>query len=209
MPVARNIYGTSETAPGGGGECEAADGMHWMGQAAFLAEFVDPGTGAPVAVRDGVMAELGDHHAAARGASADPLPDARLHAADDRAVRVRADEPAPPRVLGRSDEMFIVRGINVFPMAVAAVVDEFRPQLSGEFRIVLDEPPPLVTPPRVLAERASDLASGRHDALAGELGARIRSILGFTARVEIVEPGRFPRGEQKTRHVLRGWLGES
>ena len=38
-------------------------------------------------------------------------------------------------VLGRSDDMFIVRGVNVFPLAVAAIVNEFRPDLTGEFRI--------------------------------------------------------------------------
>ena len=55
--VARNIYGTSETAPVAA-ECDAAEGLHWMGQAAFLAEFVDPATGSPVVPADGATAEL-------------------------------------------------------------------------------------------------------------------------------------------------------
>jgi len=204
--VARNIYGTSETAPVAA-ECEFADGMHWTGQDAFLAEFVNPDTGEPVAAEDGATAEL---VITTLRREAHPLIRFRTH----DSMRLSTVPCACGRtslrlhVLGRSDEMFIVRGINVFPLAVAAIVDEFRPLLSGEFRIVLAEPPPLVTPPHVLAERAPDLAPERHDLVAGELGARIRSLLGFTAQVQIVEPGRFPRGEQKTRHVLRGWMGE-
>ena len=55
--VARNIYGTGETAPVAA-ECDAADGLHWLGQAAFLAEFVDPETGEPIEPTDGATAEL-------------------------------------------------------------------------------------------------------------------------------------------------------
>ena len=216
--VARSIYGTSETAPVAA-ECDAADGLHWMGQMAFLAEFVDPDSGAAVALDDGATAEL---VITTLRREAHPLIRFRTH----DYVRLTV-EPCPCgrtsirfHVLGRSDDMFIVRGINVFPLAVAAIVDEFRPVLNGEFRIVLDEPPPLVAPPRLLVEAAGEVAGNvagevaaeQHDAatasVAAALAARIRASLMFAAAVEVVQAGTFPRSEQKTRRVVQPWKGE-
>ena len=154
--VARNIYGTSETAPVAA-ECDAADGLHWMGQAAFLAEFVDPLSGDPVRIEDGATAELvvttlrREAHPLIRFRTHDHV---RLIATPCRCGRTSIRFS----VLGRSDDMFIVRGINVFPLAVQDVIDQFRPALTGEFRIVLAEPPPLMTPPLLRVEHAADLA---------------------------------------------------
>src|SRR5207245_9911007 len=78
------------------------------------------------------------------------------------------------RVLGRSDDMFIVRGINVFPLAVAAIVDEFRPALAGGFRVLLDEPPPIVAPPRLQVEQSASLEAELAASLAAEVARRVR-----------------------------------
>jgi phenylacetate-CoA ligase len=205
--VARSIYGTSETAPVAA-ECDAADGLHWLGQEAFVAEFVDPESGDPVAIEDGATAEL---VITTIRREAHPLIRFRTH----DFVRLSVSPCSCGRsglrfhVLGRSDDMFIVRGINVFPLAVAALVDEFRPWLSGEFRIVLDEPPPLVAPPRVRVEAAPDTSSERFTELAAALATRIRTTLTFSPLVEVVAAGSYPRGELKTRRLVRGWLGES
>ncbi len=112
-------------------------------------------------------------------------------------------------VLGRSDDMFIVRGINVFPLAVAAIVDEFRPLLTGEFRIVLDEPPPLSRHP-VSSSRSRPTCRPERLAASwvatGGSGPSRRSC--SRAAVEIVPAGTYPRGEQKTRRLIRAYLGE-
>jgi phenylacetate-CoA ligase len=205
--VARNIYGTGEIAPVAA-ECDAAEGLHWLGQASFLAEFVDPATGQPVERRDGATAEL---VITTLRREAHPLVRFRTH----DYVRLML-EPCSCRrtsvrfaVLGRSDEMIIVRGINVFPLALADVIDQFRPELTGEFRIVLDEPPPLVAAPRLRVEHATAVQPARLPELAARLGDRIREILMVSVAVELVPPGSLPRGEQKTRRVVRAWLGES
>ena len=204
--VARSIYGTGETAPVAA-ECDAADGLHWMGQDAFLPEFIDPETGDALAPADGLTAEL---VITTLRREAHPLIRFRTH---DR-VRLATERCSCGRtslrfhVLGRGDDMFIVRGINVFPLAVAAIVDEFRPLLSGEFRIVLDEPPPLVAPPRLLVEASPGAAPDELAHVADALTTRIRGVLVFNPAVEVVPPGTFPRSEQKTRRVLRAWMGE-
>ncbi len=111
--VARNIYGTGETAPVAA-ECDAVDGLHWLGQGTFLAEFVEPESGDPVEPRDGATAEL---VITTLRREAHPLIRFRTH----DYVRLLADACSCGRtgprftVLGRSDDMLIVRGINVFP----------------------------------------------------------------------------------------------
>ena len=128
--VARNIYGTGETAPVAAG-CDAADGLHWLGQGAFLAEFVHPESGAPVEPVDGATAELvittlrREAHPLIRFRTHDSvrLMTVAVWRAAGRALRFT--------VLGRSDDMLIVRGINVFPLAIASVIDEFRPDAHG------------------------------------------------------------------------------
>ena len=205
--VARSIYGTSETAPVAA-ECDLADGLHWLAQEAFLAEFVHPESGEPVAPEDGGTAEV---VITTIRREAHPLIRFRTH----DYVRLATSPCACGRtgvrfhVLGRSDDMFIVRGINVFPLAVGAIVDEFRPLLSGEYRILLDEPPPLVAPPRLLVESAPGVPADRLAVAAGDLAARIRDVLTFSPAVEVVPFGSYPRGERKTRRLVRTWKGES
>jgi phenylacetate-CoA ligase len=205
--VARSIYGTGETAPVAA-ECEAADGLHWVGQGAFLAEFIDPDSGDVVQPADGATAEL---VITTLRREAHPLIRFRTHDHVRMATGLCSCGRTSLRfhILGRSDDMFIVRGINVFPLAVAAIVDEFRPDLSGEFRIVLEEPPPLVAPPRLRVEGTPGVPAERLAETANVLAARIRAVLVFTPNVEVVPAGTFPRGEQKTKRVVRAWLGET
>ena len=103
------------------------------------------------------------------------------------------------RVVGRSDDMVVVRGLNMFPAMVAGVIAGFA-ELSGEYRIVLDTPPPHDFLP-VEAELA---AGGRAEpGLAAAVAARIKSTLGATARVQLCDFNTLPRSEGKTRRVIR------
>jgi phenylacetate-CoA ligase len=205
--VARSIYGTSETAPVAA-ECDEADGMHWLGQGAFLAEFIDPVTERVIAAGDGVTAEL---VITTIKREAHPLIRFRTH----DLVRLTTT-PCPCgrtsvrfHVLGRGDDMLIVRGINLFPLAIASVVDEFRPEVSGEFRIVVDQPPPLTDPPRLLVEAAPDVPAERWQSLGAAIADRIRTVQMVTLAVDVVAAGTYPRTESKTRRVVHAWRGES
>ena len=88
------------------------------------------------------------------------------------------------RVLGRTDDLLIVKGVKIYPAAVKNVVQELRPLTTGIFRIVLDAPPPRVEPPlRISVERAE----GVDDAGAATLAAQLEKILHqrMTVRPEI------------------------
>jgi len=103
------------------------------------------------------------------------------------------------RVVGRSDDMVVVRGLNLFPTMVAAVLSGMD-ELSGDYRIVLETPPPHDRLP-LQVERAKGVAE-RPD-LAARVAAAIKDKLGATASVTVLAPGSFPVTEGKTKRVIR------
>src|SRR5690606_14340903 len=100
------------------------------------------------------------------------------------------------RVVGRSDDMVVVRGLNAFPAQVAAILNAI-PALGGEYRIVLPGGGPYDHLP-VEAELAEGAAIE-----ASQVEAAIKRALGMTARVTLLPFGSLPRTEGKTRRVLR------
>lgn len=199
--VARNIYGTSETAPVAA-ECDEADGLHFVGQGAYLAELIDVDGGAVIEAGNGVVGEL---VLTTLEREAHPLIRMRTH---DH-VRVTTSPCACGRtgfrfqLLGRSDDMFIVRGINVYPLAVGTVVDEFRPEVNGELQVVLRDAPPHRLAPLVRVALAEPLPEGDRDRLIGRITDRIHELLVFSPDVELVEASALPRSETKSRRIVR------
>jgi phenylacetate-CoA ligase len=183
------------------GECEEQDGMHLGARGFVHPELVDPATGASIALADGASGELVLTHLRHRAA---PL--LRFRTRDHVVVRT---SPCPcgrtgPRVrcVGRTDDMLIVRGVNVFPSAVRDVVGSFAPRVSGHVRVrpaapgVKQEPPlPVVVELAQGAEPDPELA----EAIRG----RLRSVLVFGARVELVPWGSLARSEYKSALVER------
>ena len=98
------------------------------------------------------------------------------------------------RCIGRTDDMLIVRGVNVFPAAVREVVARFQPRVTGAILIrprsrgVKQEPP---LP--ILVEGDPDVAEG--------LSREIRAALTFTPEIRIVPPQSLPRSDYKSRLV--------
>jgi phenylacetate-CoA ligase len=179
------------------GECEEQDGMHLGARGFVHPELIDPETGAAIPLEDGASGELVLTHLRHQAA---PL--LRFRTRDH--VEVRAS-PCPcgrtaPRVrcVGRTDDMLVVRGVNVFPSAVRDVVGAFAPRVSGNIRVrpeatgVKQEPPLPV---------AVELARGAEpdDELADAIRERLRAVLVVTTRVELVPWGSLPRDEYKGR----------
>lgn len=116
----------------------------------FSEDLVDPETKQPIHVEDGVVGEV-----ILTELSLEGLP--RIKYASGDLVQVFT-ETCPgcgftgPRlkVVGRSDDLLIVKGVNVYPSAIKKVISSFDEMLTGEFRVVLDSPPPRVVPPLVL-----------------------------------------------------------
>jgi len=195
----RDIYGLSETGFIGS-ECQYQNGIHVLCQESALTELIVPETGDVLPWQDGVEGEL-VFTTLRRQASF--LIRFRSH---DR-VRVEASrcecgrqEPRI-RILGRSDDMFIVRGINVFPLAVQDVLSGIGSELTGEFQIILDAPPPIDYAP-VLRIEARALAED----LSTRIAREVRDRLNFSPQVELVAPGSLPRTPEKMRRLVRAYL---
>ncbi|HWL33906.1 MAG TPA: AMP-binding protein [Gaiellaceae bacterium] len=181
------------------GECEEQDGMHLGARGFVHAELIDPETGAALELEDGATGELVLTHLRHRAA---PL--LRFRTRDH--VRVRTN-PCPcgrtgPRVrcLGRTDDMLIVRGVNVFPAAIREVVSAFAPDVSGQILVRPRAPgvkqePPLPVSVELAPEARPDAA------LAGAIRDRLREALVVQTEVELVAPGSLPRSEYKSKLV--------
>lgn len=183
------------------GECEEQDGMHLGARGFVHAELIDPETGTTRDLEDGASGELVLTHLRHRAA---PLLRFRTH---DH-VRIRATPCAcgrtGPRVrcIGRTDDMLIVRGVNVFPSAVREVVSAFAPDVSGQILVkpqaagVKQEPPLPVS---------VELARGREAdaALAEAIREKLRNVLVVQTRVDLVPWGSLRRSEYKSKLVER------
>jgi phenylacetate-CoA ligase len=181
------------------GECEEQDGMHLGARGFVHAELVDPETGAAIELEDGAAGELVLTHLQHRAA---PL--LRFRTRDH--VHLRTN-PCPcgrtaPRVrcIGRTDDMLIVRGVNVFPSAVREVVGAFRPRVSGNILVRPQVPgvkqePPLPVRVELTRDATADAA------LAEAIRDRLRSVLVVQAHVELVPWGSLQRSEYKSKLV--------
>ena len=187
------------------GECEEQDGMHLGARGFVHAELIDPQTGADLEMGDGASGELVLTHLQHRAA---PL--LRFRTRDHVQIRT---SPCPcgrtsPRLrcIGRTDDMLIVRGVNVFPAAVREVVSGFAPAVSGHIVVKpkaagVKQDPPLPVTVELSRGATADTA------LAEAIRDRLRNLLVVQTRVELVPWGTLRRSQYKSRlvqHQVRG-----
>lgn len=197
---ARNAnYGVTDVLSNIAGQCEHQGDLHFMAPDVLHAELIDPDTGASKAFEAGQEGELVLTHL-----ERECQPLVRFRTGD--VIEVTATAPcacgrtAPRfRVRGRSDDMVVVRGINVFPSMVAAEVNALA-ALSGEYRIRLPGPGPHDRLPLEVEMAAGAESSA---AIARELEQRIKRSLGVTAAVTLEAHGSLPRTAGKSRRVIR------
>jgi phenylacetate-CoA ligase len=188
--TAVDIYGLSEVmGPGVSAECvEGRDGAH-VNEDHFLVEVVDPETGQPLP--DGAVGEL-----VFTTLTKEALPLLRYRTGDLASL---TREPCAcgrtfarmSRVLGRTDDMLIIRGVNVFPSEVERALLAI-PELAPHYQLVVERPGHL--------DELTVQVEGKAEATS--VRKQLHSVLGLTAQVEIVEPGSIPRSEGKALRVL-------
>jgi len=188
-----DIYGLSEImGPGVANECvETKDGLHiWEDH--FYPEIIDPATGR--VLPDGEQGELVFTTLTKEG-----LPMIRYRTRDltrllpGTARKMRRME----KITGRSDDMMILRGVNVFPTQIEEQALRV-PGLTPHFEIVLTREGRL-DEMTVRVERAGGAEAG---GAGRELQHHIKSVIGVSARVEVCEPGTLARSEGKAKRVI-------
>jgi phenylacetate-CoA ligase len=198
--AAVDIYGLSEVlGPGVACECHAARaGLHgWEDH--FLFEVVDPETLRPLPI--GESGEL-----VITTLTKEALPMIRYRTRDitrldDTPCICGRTHVRIMRVTGRDDDMLIIRGVNVFPSQLEAVLVGF-PGLAPHYQIVLTREGALdamtveveITPDAPLAE-------GDHGGKATQVSAQIKSLIGVTCDVVVKSPGEVPRSQGKAVRV--------
>lgn len=201
----RDLMGIGEFAAACWGESEDESGMHFCGLPEVYIELIDHDTGEVLAWEDGAEGEI-VYSAVRREAT--PLIRFRSH---DQ-VRVRMDEVpsgrTAPRVtpIGRTDDMLLVRGINVFPSAVRDIVGSFSPRTTGHLRIVLFKPGPLVEPPLPIdVEVSNSVAESDRAQLVHEITENIRRSLTFNPDIRLVAEGSLERTSLKTQFIRKAF----
>jgi phenylacetate-CoA ligase len=190
-----DLYGLSEImGPGVAVECEAQDGLHaWEDH--FLVEIIDPDTGQPVP--EGEAGEL-----VITTLTKQALPMIRYRTRDiTRATRARCacgrSHLRLQRITGRNDDMLIIRGVNVYPSQIEAVLIGL-PGIAPHYQLVVERS-------GSLDELTVEIEAASLDLLCAELEERVRhqikSLIGVSTRVVAKKPGEVPRSQGKAVRV--------
>lgn len=198
---AYDIYGLSEIAgPGVGYECECQCGTH-LSEDYFYPEILDPNTGEQLP--EGTLGELTFTHLTKEG-----MPLLRYRTHDLTALHyekcscgcalVRMD-----RILGRCDDMLIIRGVNVFPSQIEAVILSL-PEYEPHFLLTVDRVNNTDTS-ELQVEVKEEFYSDEMSVLVGlqkKLEAELRSVIGLGFKVRLCEPKSIERSTGKARRVI-------
>ncbi len=191
-----DIYGLTEIyGPGIGINCQYDTGIHYWDDYIYL-EIIDPETGKPV--EDGQWGEIVITTLVKEGA---PLIRYRTH---DLSRIIPGECPCGcgfPRIdviSGRTDDMMKIKGVNVFPSQIEEVIKDFD-EVSSEYQIRISHLDGRDTM-RLYVEAKS--GSSDFDSLAAKIAEKVKSRIGFTPIVKVVELGLLPRSEKKTKRVI-------
>lgn len=197
---AYNSYGLSEmNGPGVAFECSYQNGLH-IWEDAYIAEILDPVTGKPVP--EGAAGELVMTTLARRG-----MPIIRYRTRDiTRFLPGRCacgrEHRRIDRIMGRVDDMFIIKGCNIYPMQIEQVLMSF-PEVGENYMIILEHVDSM-DQIRVQVEIRSEYFVEDMRALQGlqrGIANRLRDEVLVTPKVELVQPNSIPRSEGKAQRV--------
>ncbi|MBU4566389.1 MAG: phenylacetate--CoA ligase [Desulfarculus sp.] len=197
---AYNSYGLSEiNGPGVAMECPEQNGLH-LWEDAFLLEVLHPMTMEPVE-----PGQIGEVVLTTLERRAMPL--VRYRTRDLAAVlpgecACGRTHRRLSRIVGRSDDMFIIKGVNVYPMQVESVLMDFK-AIGGQYLIVLEHKgeADAMTIRAELSPEAAGLSKEERDGLARALAKALRDELLVTPAVEILSPGGLPMNQGKAERV--------
>jgi phenylacetate-CoA ligase len=196
-----DIYGLTELCgPGVSVECNEHNGLHiWEDH--FLIETIDSKTGE--VLPPGEEGELVFTTLTKTG-----LPILRFRTRD---LSVIQNEQCPcgrthsrmMRIRGRSDDMMIIRGVNVFPSQIEYAIMGL-PELAAQYQIILERPDALdvFTIKAELTEKSAKSSQQELEALKRKIKQKVNNITGLSPIIELVKPGELPRTTGKAKRVL-------
>ena len=181
-------------------EDAAEDGMNFMARGFVHIELIDPVSGQPIAWEDGAQGEL-VYTALQRQA----MPLVRFRSRDHVVVNMKPNPTGRtgPRIrcIGRTDDMLIVRGVNLFPTAVRNVLESFSDQVSGLFSIRPTHKAVSQNPPLPIVVEVAPGSTPDNPALKAAIEGQIKERLLVSSRVTLVANNTLPRETYKSKLV--------
>jgi phenylacetate-CoA ligase len=106
------------------------------------------------------------------------------------------------KIVGRADDMLIVKGVNVCPEAIKSAILRFHPPVTGQFRILLSQPGPMVRPPlRITLEYGTDMDQSAISELEKKMLSHFKEQLRIAPQLEWVAAGSIPRELKKAKYI--------
>jgi phenylacetate-CoA ligase len=199
---AYDCYGLTEmVGPGVSSECPYHDGLH-IAEDHFLVETVDPDTGEPQP-----LGSIGEMVLTSLTKEAFPVLRFRtrdLTIIDTESCSCGRTTARMKRITGRTDDMLIVRGVNVFPSQIESVILTIK-GLEPQYVIVVDRGSNYMDDLEVLVECTKELHTQGEEAMKNvqeTLGAELHQVLGLNARCKVVAPNTLQRSEGKAKRVV-------
>lgn len=194
-----DIYGLTELyGPGTGLDCLLHNGIHYWADH-FIFEVIDP-----VSLKPVPPGEQGELVVTTLCKEGSPLIRYRTHDVTrliDQACPCGAPFPMHDRILGRSDDMFIYRAVNIYPSQIDHVLSRVK-GIGSEFQIHLKQRESGRDMMLIKVERETGLADTDDKHLAEAVATEIRRKILVRCQVEIVDYGFLPRTERKSRRVF-------
>lgn len=196
----RESMGIGDISLSAWAEDDDGKGMHFMARGYVHVELIEPASGKPIPWEDGAEGEL-VYTALQREA----MPLLRFRSRDHVVVRMQPNPTgrSGPRIrcVGRTDDMLIVRGVNLFPSAIRSILAEFADDLTGMLQVRPTEPGVSQKGPLpVLVERAESSTTPPAE-LADRIAAEIRTRLLVATDLRVVEYGSLPRETYKSKLI--------
>jgi phenylacetate-CoA ligase len=195
-------YGMSDVLSIFGSECPHRRGLHFHAQGLLQLELIDPVTNSPRLIRDGASGEM-----VLTSLTREAQPVLRYRTRDMVTI-AGTGRCACGRtslrfyIRGRSDDMVVVSGINVYPNAVRRLLSEKPAWFGGQFEMVLESPPPIQ---HLLLRAELAVGTRENDAARDWLLRQCQERLSFTPRLALLSYGDLPRTDGKTKHVRHGY----
>lgn len=180
-------------------------GMHYISEDLAMVELIDPDTKKTLPMEDGAIGS-----AVITPLATEFMPLLRFDMGD---IMQLYTKPCPCgrtgyrfKVKGRVDDMLKVKGVLIYPASVDNVIAGFTPRLTGEFRILLDEPPPRVVPPlKLKIEYGEGVQESDLPELEKELVAKMHSAIKISPAITWVKPNSLERSVHKTTFIEKLW----
>jgi phenylacetate-CoA ligase len=191
--------GVGDVAPSLYGECPLQQGMHFSGLGHVWPELIDPDTQQPTSIETGAVGEF-----VYTTLTREAMPVVRFLGGDIIRVEGTSCECGRTsfrmRCIGLRDDMFIVRGVNVYPSAILSVVGEFRPRVTGRARVVRHGARVSVEPPVPIEVPAQHVGD---QGLAIAMEGAVHTKLPFRAKIILMSETAFGESGYKTNLTVK------